>query len=149
NPYLRTGSMEFARIAETKRSVQLRPAMRRKNASSTMSMRAKTTLNLGFKWECLEAVGLPAARRTCTPGIRCIPVVVIKGQGVCFARRRTRQRRHGNYSAGTRATAPVRRPFRVDAFSNARTQSTRAGIDHAIELVLQVAERAREFAIVL
>src|SRR5690606_23208452 len=44
----------------------------------------QTTLNPGFKWGCLEAFGLPAARRTCTPGFRCIPVVVIKGQGVCL-----------------------------------------------------------------
>ena len=44
----------------------------------------QTTLNPGFKWECLDAFGLPAARRTCTPGFRCIPVVVIKGQGVCL-----------------------------------------------------------------
>jgi len=80
-----------------------------------MAMRAKTTLNLGFKWECLEAVGLPAARRTCTPGFRCIPVVVIKGQGVCFARRRTRQRRHGNYSAGTRATEEPKKKALAEA----------------------------------
>jgi hypothetical protein len=44
----------------------------------------ETTLNPGFKWECLDAFGLPAARRTCTPGTRCIPVVVIKGQGECL-----------------------------------------------------------------
>ena len=45
----------------------------------------QTTLNPRFKWECLDAFGLPAARRTCTPGFRCIPVVVIKGQGVCLS----------------------------------------------------------------
>ena len=44
----------------------------------------ETTLNPGFKWECLETFGLPAAWRTCTPGFRCIPVVVIKGQGECL-----------------------------------------------------------------
>ena len=52
----------------------------------------ETTLNRGFKWERLEAFGLPATRRTCTPGFRCAPMVVIKGQGECFARRRPQQR---------------------------------------------------------
>ncbi|KTF36321.1 hypothetical protein LMG919_11910 [Xanthomonas vesicatoria] len=28
----------------------------------------ETTLNPGFKWGRCEAIGLPAARRTCTPG---------------------------------------------------------------------------------
>src|SRR5690606_15454485 len=41
----------------------------------------ETTLNPGFKWECLETFGLPAAGRTCTPGFRCTPVVAFKGQG--------------------------------------------------------------------
>src|SRR5690606_14510430 len=44
----------------------------------------ETTLNPGFKWDCLDAVGLSATRRTCTPGTRCSPMVVIKGQGECL-----------------------------------------------------------------
>src|SRR3970282_1570075 len=44
----------------------------------------ETTLNPWFKWEHLEAVGLPATRRTCTPGLRCAPAVAIKGQGECL-----------------------------------------------------------------
>jgi len=47
-------------------------------------MPAETTLNPGFKWERLDAFGLSAARRTCTPGFRCAPGVVIKGQGECL-----------------------------------------------------------------
>src|SRR3546814_2786851 len=44
----------------------------------------QTTLNPGFKWERRESFGLSAARRACTPGFRCAPVVVITGQGVCL-----------------------------------------------------------------
>lgn len=44
----------------------------------------ETTLNPGFKWERLGPIGLSAAGRTCTPGFRRIPVVVIKGQGECL-----------------------------------------------------------------
>src|SRR5690606_10961573 len=44
----------------------------------------QTTLNPGFKWERRESIGLTAARRACTPGFHCAPVVVIKGQGVCL-----------------------------------------------------------------
>lgn len=44
----------------------------------------ETTLNRGFKWRRLAAVGLPATRRTCTPGCRCAPAVAIKGQGECL-----------------------------------------------------------------
>ena len=38
----------------------------------------------GFKWGRLDAFGLPATGRTCTPGFRRAPVVVIKGQGECL-----------------------------------------------------------------
>ena len=68
----------------------------------------QTTLNPGFKWECLEAVGLPAARRTCTPGFRCIPVVVIKGQGVCLCTPSdTAEDVHKYTAAETSVTPPV------------------------------------------
>src|SRR5690606_38990095 len=44
----------------------------------------ETTLNPGFKWERLAAFGLPARGRTCAPGFRRVPEVVIKGQGECL-----------------------------------------------------------------
>ena len=69
----------------------------------------ETTLNPGFKWEELGAIGLSATRRTCTPGFRSLPVVVIKGQGVCFARRRSRQRMREQYSEAVLNAKAVRR----------------------------------------
>ena len=69
----------------------------------------ETTLNPGFKWEELGAIGLPAARRTCTPGFRSLPVVVIKGQGECFACCRPRQRMRVQYSETCLNTEAVRR----------------------------------------
>ena len=76
----------------------------------------ETTLNPGFKWEELGAIGLPAARRTCTPGFRSLPVVVIKGQGECFACCRPRQRMRSQYSEACLNTEAVRRFWRVKRF---------------------------------
>ena len=73
----------------------------------------ETTLNPGFKWEELGAIGLSATRRTCTPGFRSLPVVVIKGQGVCFARRRSRQRMRVQYSEAVPDAKAVRRLWGV------------------------------------
>ena len=56
----------------------------RNGKSSANGDACETTLNPGFKWGRLDAVGLPATRRTCTPGFRRIPVVVNKGQGECL-----------------------------------------------------------------
>jgi hypothetical protein len=55
-----------------------------KKKSSAVCDACETTLNPGFKWERLDAFGLPATRRTCAPGFRCIPMVVYKGQGECL-----------------------------------------------------------------
>ena len=89
-----------------------RPAMRA-NAGRKYVLRhadaCETTLNPGFKWGRLEPFGLPATWRTCTPGFRCVPVVVVKGQGECCACRRTGQRTRRQYSRAPIPAKPVRR----------------------------------------
>jgi hypothetical protein len=80
---LRTGKLHTA-VATRQRDAW---ASRDKNKSPPPVCDAcETTLNPGFKWERLDAFGLSAARRTCTPGFRCAPMVVIKGQGECLRR---------------------------------------------------------------
>lgn len=60
-------------------------AIRRENGYALQRVDAcQTTLNPRFKWERRESIGLSAARRACTPGFHCAPVVVIKGQGECL-----------------------------------------------------------------
>ena len=83
--------------------------MRRKKYILRHDDACETTLNPGFKWEELGAFGLPATRRTCTPGFRSLPVVVFKGQGECFARRRSRQRMRDQYSDAAGNSKSVRR----------------------------------------
>ena len=73
----------------------------------------ETTLNPGFKWEELGAFGLSATRRTCTPGFRSLPVVVIKGQGECFACRRSQQRMRDQYNDVAGNAKSIRRPVGV------------------------------------
>ena len=104
------------RVLPGGRASQARPAPTdrgRKNYTLRHDDACETTLNPGFKWEELGAIGLPAARRTCTPGFRSLPVVVIKGQGECFACCRPRQRMRSQYSEACLNTEAVRRFWRV------------------------------------
>lgn len=88
--YATGGGLEAACCSATRRAIGREGILRHADARLT-------TLNPRFKWGCSKAVGLTAARRACTPGCHHIPVVVIKGQGECYARGRTRQRIRGQY----------------------------------------------------
>ena len=73
--------------------------MREKRSPPPVGDACETTLNPGFKWERLDAVGLSATRRTCTPGFRCAPVVVIRDKANVCAGCRAQQRTCAKYNA--------------------------------------------------
>src|SRR5690606_38556199 len=58
----------------------------------------ETTLNPGFKWGRWGTIGLPAARRTCTPGTVAPPWSSLRDKANVCTRRRSRQRTHRQYS---------------------------------------------------
>src|SRR5690606_20368285 len=68
---------------------------------------------------------------------------------VC-ARRRSRQRTRDEYSAGWPVPGPVRRPAFIVGVDACRTlRQPRSGIEQGVELALQLAHRARQFAVAL
>ena len=58
----------------------------------------ETTLNPGLKWERWRTIGLPATRRTCTPGAVALPVSFLRDKANVCTCRRVPQRTRGHYS---------------------------------------------------
>src|SRR5690606_29850748 len=65
------------RVAGAEASIARRRFRRTRGAWNEYVLRhadaCETTLNPGFKWERSVSIGLPAARRTCTPGFLAPP----------------------------------------------------------------------------